>query len=70
MIIIERKELIENIEKIRENLCSYFGSSCDCKYGANNKSEQTGCPELRMVLELLKNMNDEEFFKLLNVGVH
>ncbi len=30
--------------------CTYFGPTCDCKYGASGKGEQTGCPELRTLI--------------------
>jgi len=44
---------------------------CDCKYGYKEKSqacrsEQTGCPKFRMVVALLNNMTDDEFYQILN----
>lgn len=41
---------------------------CDCKYGATNfkadrafGGEQTFCPELRCVVQLLENINNKEY---------
>lgn len=34
----------------REAVCPYIGATCDCKYGASGKGEQTGCPELRTLI--------------------
>jgi hypothetical protein len=66
-----REETIRVIEIIREESCSYMGDMCDCKYGFQGKSNQgcasesTGCPELRTVLTLLKNMTNEEYTEIL-----
>lgn len=50
--------LAESLEALRRRICAYgaFGDmTCDCKYGlkidSNRNSEQTGCPELRSVIE-------------------
>lgn len=45
-------------------------STCDCKYGypgqkINGIGEQTGCPELRCVEDLLKNITDKEYEKIM-----
>ncbi len=53
---IELDELYDNIEKLRQRFCGYYPSThCDCKYGSSGKGEQTSCPELRMVLDLIRN---------------
>ena len=73
MFGINRKELIQNLEIIRQNLCCYATPEiCDCKYFPEGKgkfneimlTEHTGCPEIRQVIALLNNMKDEEFHKL------
>jgi hypothetical protein len=48
-----------------------MGSTCDCKYGAtgvpswhmgeNQGSENTGCPEIRLVRLLISNLSDTEY---------
>jgi len=71
MFCESREELIRVIEIIRKESCSYMGDMCDCKYGYQGKgnqryaSESTGCPELRTVLMLLKNITDEEYREIL-----
>jgi hypothetical protein len=57
---VERDELLAGLERIRLRLCCYMGPSCDCKYGATGKGEQTGCPEIREAMVLVA----EEFDKL------
>lgn len=64
MFWTRKKNLEENLEKIRKSLCCYRGSVCDCKYGASGDphySEQTGCPELRLVIEIINEMKDGEY---------
>lgn len=68
-MIYNRQELIEKVEKIRESLCNYMEPLCDCKYGAGSvgkpyNGEDSGCPELYDVLEILKTMTDEEYKNL------
>lgn len=54
MFRLAQAELLNNLEDLRKRLCPYVGgTSCDCKYGASGKGEQTGCPELRAAMELL-----------------
>ena len=52
--------VIANVERVQRTLCAYGGSiPCDCKYGGpagRAGSEQTGCPELRECLGLLRNL--------------
>ena len=77
MFTIERQELIENVERLRKNLCCYSTPDrCDCKYGVaekhifeNSMTEQTGCPELRCVLLVLQNMTDEDYSKCLEGNI-
>jgi len=76
MFGIEKKELEENLENLRKNICCYMGPTCDCKYGVEDRAkkdeilcasfvpyggEHTGCPELRMVLRLLSVISEEDF---------
>ena len=72
MFGIDRKTLIENLEKVRSTLCCYMGDRCDCKYGPELTdltifpamavgSEGTGCPEVRSAIEILAIMTDEEY---------
>jgi len=65
MFTIEKKELIENLEKTRMRLCCYMSKNfCDCKYGASGNGESTGCPELRSVISLLRIMTEKEYDKI------
>lgn len=63
MFCVNRERLIDGLEKLRQSLCPYRapGHTCDCKYGASLRGEQTGCPELREVALLLAAMSDGEF---------
>jgi hypothetical protein len=63
------EELAQALELVRRQICAYGGGnrgsgSCDCKYGASIDTatarrleyyggEQTGCPELREVIQRL-----------------
>lgn len=67
MIILykdRRKELIEALERVRKAVCQYSGSRCDCKYGASIRGEETGCPELRDVIDFFSNMTEVEYKKV------
>jgi hypothetical protein len=67
MFLVERDKLIEGLERLRPRLCLYERSTCDCKYGARggpHHSEQSGCPELRACIALLKAMPDQEYQRL------
>lgn len=53
----------DSLEVLRRRVCAYTSpvnapSFCDCKYGLSddtrNVSEQTGCPELRDAIRLLR----------------
>lgn len=52
-------ELIGNLEALRVRLCCYMGSSCDCKFGATGKGEQTGCPEIRQAIAIIAGQRHE-----------
>ncbi len=65
-----RESLIEALEAARRKTCCYSDGKkdarpCDCKYGATTpispSSEQTGCPELRIMVGLLKSLSDREY---------
>ncbi len=46
----------------------HIPSFCDCKYGFSGRShvsEQTGCPELRLIHSLLNVMTDKEYEELI-----
>jgi len=74
MFTRNREDLIPTLEFMRERCCVYRGPTCDCKYGHNEKSrshgEDNGCPELRNVITLLKNMTDEEYNEVIARGGH
>ncbi len=67
---IFRKELVENLEKIRATkLCVFVNTQkrCDCKFGTPDGIPQrhsesfSGCAEVRQVMLIFKAMSDEEF---------
>lgn len=53
-------DVIEELERVRRGLCCYMGPTCDCKYGFPSDraagTEQTGCPELRDAIALLRRL--------------
>jgi hypothetical protein len=53
-------EVMADLERVRKGLCCYTGKTCDCKYGfpASHQpgTEQTGCPEIRAALGLLRQL--------------
>ena len=51
--------LLENLETLRSSLCCYRGPTCDCKFGASRKGEQTGCPEIRQAIAYIAGQRDE-----------
>ena len=55
----DREEYLKDLEKLRSQLCCYGPQAkhCDCKYGADIKAggEETGCPEIRAAIEIIKN---------------
>ena len=49
------ERLADSLELLRQHLCGYVGQpTCDCKYGASGRGEQTGCPELRDAIDYLR----------------
>ena len=81
MFGVNQKRLLSGLENIRGRICCYFGDTCDCKYGIGKmqspaqkfempRGEQTGGPEVRMAMELLSALSEEEFNSLcLKAGV-
>lgn len=61
MFVESRENVLKVIKKLQEKHCGYVGDRCDCKYGGSFQDEQTGCPELRCIIKLLENLNDEEY---------
>ena len=82
MFIINRKEIRDTLHRMQRQHCAYRVISispstkpplfCDCKYGYSGQvySENTGCPELRSVVELLTVMTDDEYAELVTRGHH
>jgi len=71
MLISNKESVLEGLEALQKTVCAY-GSEyrCDCKYGIREDarpleiSENTGCPELRVVILILSNMTDTEYAAL------
>ena len=71
--MIDLESLKENIEKIRVGVCAYATTGyCDCKFGGptynvNNPGSEnfSGCAELRTVLDILNNLTEEEYERLI-----
>jgi hypothetical protein len=73
----DKNTILESLKGLRFDLCSYLGSTCDCKFGYKSSGkklgmhsmfdsgEQTGCPELYVVIDLLSQMTDAEFEEIL-----
>jgi len=77
MFIRGRKYLLQVITRMQRQRCVYDmmllaepPKFCDCKYGYDESGEQTGCPELRCVSELLKLITDEEYTKIMARRLH
>jgi hypothetical protein len=76
MFGVNQKRLLEGLENIRERICCYIGPICDCKYGIKKmkpgpiehfkwpRGERTGCPEIKMAMCLLSELNEDEFNSL------
>ena len=62
---IQKYELLNNLENIRESFYVYMGDFCDCKYGyiksPRFSNEATGCPEIRQAMSMIYVLTDEEF---------
>jgi hypothetical protein len=69
-----KEEIIIVLEAVRKRICGYMGDHCDCKYGYIEKfeknenpelfakfirGEQTGCPELRDVINFIQSWRYE-----------
>ena len=69
--MISREKLLEDLEKIRVELCCYVSSEsfCDCKFGPeftrSRHGEHTGCPEIRKAISILELIPKEIFAELL-----
>lgn len=69
----QKKQIIEVLEKLRKHkVCAYVGDRCDCKFGGEglgpnkwNSGESNGCPELRQAIEILSELTDDEYNKLI-----
>jgi len=60
---VSRQEALRVLEEVRvRKVCQYHGMPggiCDCKFGGPiPNTEQTGCPELRLVLNILSVIGD------------
>lgn len=73
MFGIEKEILVKSLEKVRRRLCCYHPNApfCDCKYIGEDATypdptggENTGCCEVRMAINLIHVMTDEEFNEL------
>lgn len=77
MIGIPKVSLIKSLHFLQRSQCQYDlfvvesrskpPEFCDCKYGFVGNvgyGEQTACPELRLVVELLEKMTEEEYEEL------
>jgi hypothetical protein len=60
-------ELLEALQRMQVEACTYMGSTCDCKYGAGGRGEETGCPELRTCIALVRSMNVGQYSELLGI---
>lgn len=65
MFGIADDELLTNLEKLRQSLCCYASTpypatrTCDCQFGASGQGEQTGCPELRQVIAIIRGQREQ-----------
>jgi len=69
--MLKRTELTEALERIQVGICAYRSHSfCDCKYGANkvglNDEDGSGCPEMRQMIAIMKEMTDTEYQTILD----
>lgn len=73
MFLTDRESALAAIKALGARACDYCcdpelwpdGQMCDCKYGVRADSslmgEQTGCPELRSIYVLVREMTDAEW---------
>ena len=76
MFGIGKRRLLKTIHIMQRSFCCYDmmrdgdpPSFCDCKYGYDGRGyqgEQTGCPELRLLHELLSVMSEDEYKELVS----
>ena len=75
-VTTNKEELLKSLEQHRKNICLYMSPNyCDCKYGGpgdkydeddrRNRGEQSGCPELRTVMEIIRALSEEQIEELL-----
>lgn len=68
-----KNEILPVIEAIRKHRCCVYvqPNFCDCKFGGedvsrlNHGNESNGCPELRLIIDLLNKMTDKEYNRIL-----
>jgi hypothetical protein len=70
----DKTQVKYSLHLLQRRVCEYDGmlresppKFCDCKYGydSTGRAEQTCCPELRTVVELLGKMTEEEYNDIL-----
>lgn len=66
-----RISVIESLKKLGDMRCCYGGGEwisrrCDCKYGGPERSEQTGCPEIKDAVMVLSRMTDDEWTTIIH----
>lgn len=64
----KKEQVAKALSAMQKKVCCYVGEVCDCKYGFTGEvgyGEQTCCPELRTVVELLIKMTEEEYETIL-----
>ncbi len=72
MFITDREGMLAALEILGAHSCCYSStgrgwanSFCDCKYGLDAGTraggEQTGCPELRLLFEIIGNLSEAQW---------
>ena len=69
MFSVEKDRLVEGLVVIQKSICCYSSQPCDCKYGIKEgngiglqaRREQTGCPEVMLASNIIRNMTEEEY---------
>ena len=61
-----QEHLIKVASDLQEHICAYRSKTfCDCKYGGGNigggSESGSGCPEMHIIVGLLKNLTPKEF---------
>ena len=66
----DRPEILVALEAVRRHACCYSDGTkdarpCDCKFGVKipfkEGYENTGCPEMRVIIAMVLSMTDEEW---------